>query len=97
MRHVKESSGKQLERWIGSGEAHEFEPLELRKIPSQEVRDPNSQGIKVWTRVVSQPAAGHGLRKGVGPSFRKAEARIPQYADLRFMVLGESLQKHRKR
>ena len=26
----------------------------MRKIPSQEVRDPNSPGIKVWTRVVSQ-------------------------------------------
>ena len=44
MRHGKESSGKQPERWTGSGkaEASEFEPREFQESPSQEVRDANS-------------------------------------------------------
>ena len=107
----------------------------FRKVPSQEVRDPNSPGIKVWTSMVSQPATGNRLwgpptkvqrwilkrgnkailkpqtlgntgeetnlqtQPAAGNSLRgeksipsEAEARMPKYADLRFRVLGESLQ-----
>ena len=45
--HVKESSGKQPGRGTGSGKAEAYEFLNLasfRKVPSQEVRDPNSLG-----------------------------------------------------
>ena len=44
----------------------------------------------------AQPPAGKSLRKGWGPSLRKAEARIHQNADLQWRVLGESLQEHIK-
>ena len=55
MLHVKESSGKQLERGIGSGKP---KPVNLnlasfRKVPSQEARDPNSS--------VNQSLDQHGV------------------------------------
>ena len=66
--------------------------LSMRKIPSQEVTDPNRPGNQsldqsgVPARIWKQSAQRRS------PSLQKAEARFPQYADLRFMVLGESLQ-----
>ena len=46
-------------------------------------------------RISSTPSWKESAQGG-DPSLRKAEARIPKYADLQFKVLGESLQEHKK-
>ena len=67
----------------------------MRKIPSREVRDPNSPVNQILDQS-GQPAAGNIPSQGRGPSSRKAEAGIPQYADLGFRVLGQKSSKRRK-
>ena len=114
----------------------------MKKIPSQEVRDPKSpenqsldqSGVpaRSWNqsvcvfhrrwpdivfsreatkrcsnvkhqetgakrRIFSSTRSWKQSAQGRGASLRKADARIPHCADLRFRVLGESLQEHEEK
>ena len=56
-------------------------------IGKQERRDESLNSARSWKQVC----------EGGGQSLREAEARIPEYADLRFSVFGESLQEHKEK
>ena len=84
-KRVKESNLKE-----GSAVA-ELKPMNLnlpsfRKVPSQEVSDPNSPGNQSLDQYGVSARSWEQSAKGGGQSLRKAEARIPKYADLRLKV-----------
>ena len=57
------------------------------KMHSQDRQQNDPQSTRSWKQSA----------QGWGPSLRKAEAWIHQYADLQFRVLGESLQEHKEK
>ena len=57
----------------------------FKKLPSQEVIDPNSREIKVWTSMVSQPAPGNSLW---GPPTKKWVLKRGNTATLRPQTSG---------
>ena len=69
----------------------------MRKVLSQEVRGPNCPENRSLDQHGVSARSWTQSAKGRGQPLRKAEARIPKYADLQFRVLGERLQEHKEK